>query len=98
MKLHTKEFGCNYSFDCFASKFNISLFAVNTLANVLLIKFWKQTGYFHEVLNFHNEILIFYTYRAIIRSDNYQLSLPAGSIIVLTAHTSRTAAEENDKE
>jgi hypothetical protein len=49
-------------------------------------------------LDLHNEILIFYTYRAIIRSDNYQLSLPAGSIIVLTAHTSRTAAEENDKE
>lgn len=36
--------------------------------------------------------------RAIIWSDNYQLSLPAGSITVLTAHTSRTAVEENYKE
>jgi hypothetical protein len=39
-----------------------------------------------------------FIYRAIIWSDSYQLSLPAGSIIVLTAQTSRTAVEENDKE
>jgi hypothetical protein len=39
-----------------------------------------------------------FIYRATIWSDNYQLSLPTGSITVLTAHTSRTAAEENDKE